>query len=133
LNAGCRVTSIQKLLGHRRLNSTMIYARVHDRTVAGDYYAAMNQIEKGLDLALAEPTNGNGRVSEEERIHLLELISRLAEPRLDLDLRLNLVEQMRRLLSGEIPQAWPPETEPENQLFEMICPAVPLDAVAPVW
>jgi hypothetical protein len=30
LNAGCRVTSIQKFLGHKRLNSTMIYARVHD-------------------------------------------------------------------------------------------------------
>jgi site-specific recombinase XerD len=50
LNAGCRVTSIQKLLGHERLNSTMIYARVHDRTVAKDYYAAMADIEKQLDL-----------------------------------------------------------------------------------
>jgi site-specific recombinase XerD len=50
LNAGCRVTSIQKLLGHQRLNSTMIYARVHDRTVAKDYYAAMADIEKQLDL-----------------------------------------------------------------------------------
>mgnify|MGYP001817360064 CR=1 FL=1 len=46
LNAGCRVTSIQKLLGHQRLNSTMIYARVHDRTVAKGYYAAMEVVEK---------------------------------------------------------------------------------------
>jgi site-specific recombinase XerD len=131
LNAGCRVTSIQKLLGHRRLNSTMIYARIHDRTVAGDYYAAMGQIEKGLDLAPLgpTPTNGNGPVREEERAHLLELISRLAEPHLALDLRLNLVAQMRCLLSGETPQAGPPE----NQPFEMICPAVPLDAMAQVW
>jgi integrase/recombinase XerD len=30
LNAGCRVTTIQKLLGHQRLNSTMIYTRVHE-------------------------------------------------------------------------------------------------------
>jgi site-specific recombinase XerD len=36
INGGCRVTSIQKLLGHRRLNSTMIYTRVHDRTVPED-------------------------------------------------------------------------------------------------
>jgi hypothetical protein len=50
LNAVCRVTTIQKLLGHQRLNSTMIYARVHDRTVAKDYYAAMADIEKQLDL-----------------------------------------------------------------------------------
>ena len=40
-SGGCQVTTIQKLLGHQRLNSTMIYARVHDRTVAEDYYAAM--------------------------------------------------------------------------------------------
>ena len=31
LNAGCRVTSIQRLLGHKALNTTMVYARVHDR------------------------------------------------------------------------------------------------------
>jgi integrase len=49
LNAGCRVTSIQKFLGHKRLNSTMIYARVHDRTVADDYYAAMDRIEQRLE------------------------------------------------------------------------------------
>ena len=33
LNADCHVTSIQKFLGHRRLNSAMIYARVHDQTL----------------------------------------------------------------------------------------------------
>ena len=33
LNAGCKVTSIQQFLGHKRLNSTMIYAKVHDQTV----------------------------------------------------------------------------------------------------
>ena len=46
LNAGCKVTSIQKLLGHQRLNSTMNYARVHDRTVAEDYYRAMQSVEQ---------------------------------------------------------------------------------------
>jgi len=51
LNAGCRVTSIQKLLGHRRLNSTMIYARVHNHTVAEDYYTAMAKIEQRLNPA----------------------------------------------------------------------------------
>lgn len=118
LNAGCRITSIQKLMGHRHLNTTMIYARVYDRTVAEDYYTAMDQIEQGLDLALAEPTPTNGRVSEGERVCLLELISRLAEPHLAPDLRLSLIEQMRRLLSGETPLVWPPETEPERQEHE---------------
>jgi integrase/recombinase XerC len=45
LNAGANVTTIQQLLGHRDLNSTMIYARVHDHNVAKDYYSAMKKIE----------------------------------------------------------------------------------------
>ena len=45
VNAGCKVTSIQRLLGHKRLNSTMIYTRVHDHTVAEDFYHAMSIIE----------------------------------------------------------------------------------------
>ena len=60
LNAGCRVTSIQKFLGHKRLNSTMIYARVHDRTVAEDYYAAMEAVEKRLEVGLP-PEAGSRR------------------------------------------------------------------------
>lgn len=79
LNAGCRVTSIQRLLGHRRLNSTMVYARVHDRTVAADYYAAMAQIEKRLALSdepVGEPARSG--VEESDRAHLLGLVGRLA-------------------------------------------------------
>jgi len=41
LNAGCRITSIQRFLGHKKLNTTMIYAKARDQTVADDYYAAM--------------------------------------------------------------------------------------------
>lgn len=106
INAGCRVTTIQKLLGHRRLNSTMIYTRVHDRTVADDYYAAMAQIEKCLDLATgADVTDNIGDpISASERIRLLELVSRLAEPQLSLNARLNLVEQMRRVLDHDPPE-----------------------------
>ncbi len=105
INAGCRVTSIQKLLGHGRLNSTMVYARVHDRTVAEDYYAAMVQIEKCLDLTSeAEADDANEPVNVEERAHLLELADRLAKPQLGLDVRLDLVAQMRRLLHRKMPE-----------------------------
>jgi integrase len=54
VNAGCRITTIQALLGHRRLNATMLYARVRDRTVAEDYYAAMAVIERRLEPHLGE-------------------------------------------------------------------------------
>ncbi len=101
LNAGCRVTSIQKLLGHRRLNSTMIYARVHDQTVAEDYYAAMAQIEKTLDLTAGTMTTALPPIDQAGRAKLLELADRLATPRLDREARLDLVTQMRRLLKGK--------------------------------
>jgi site-specific recombinase XerD len=45
LNRGMAVTRIQKLLGHKHLNTTMIYARVSDATVEADYRDAMRQIE----------------------------------------------------------------------------------------
>lgn len=83
VNAGCRVTTIQALLGHRRLNSTMVYARVHDRTVAGDYYTAMAVIEERLQSPLdapadRSPDNEDHRPpSTEEVNHLLALATAL--------------------------------------------------------
>jgi site-specific recombinase XerD len=53
LNAGCRITSIQKYLGHKRLNTTMIYARVLDQTMADDYFKAMEKIEQQIILTTA--------------------------------------------------------------------------------
>ena len=104
LNAGCRVTSIQKFLGHKRLNSTMIYARVHDHTVAEDYYVAMDRIEQRLDVGPPPESNHaetsmNGR----ERAQLLELAARLAKPELGVESRLNLVEQVRQVLNHSAP------------------------------
>ena len=42
--------SIHKSPGHKRPDSTVIYARVHDRTVAEDYYAAMEGVEQRLEV-----------------------------------------------------------------------------------
>lgn len=103
LNAGCRVTSIQKLLGHRRIDSTLIYARVHDQTVAADYYAAMTRIEKSLNLT-AETGDAGEPLPAEKRAHLLELVGQLAQPQLRLEMRLDLVAQMRHVLNGKTPQ-----------------------------
>jgi len=48
LNTGMDITRIQKLLGHDHLNTTMIYARVLDRTLQSDYQQAMAKIEAQL-------------------------------------------------------------------------------------
>jgi integrase len=45
LNVDCRVTSIQRLLGHTNLNTTMTYARAFDQTVMTDYLTAMDVLE----------------------------------------------------------------------------------------
>lgn len=121
LNAGCPVTSIQKLLGHRNLNTTMIYARVHNRTVAEDYYAAMEWIEQGLNLA--EPVADQRRFDQPDRNYLLALTDQLAAPDLAQDTRLALVAQLRSLLLVEIL----PETEPP---LVMLIPDPALDAMA---
>jgi site-specific recombinase XerD len=51
LNVGCKVTSIQRLLGHTNLNTTMTYARAFDQTVMLDYLRAVDQIESQPDGA----------------------------------------------------------------------------------
>jgi len=97
LNAGCRVTSIQKFLGHKDLGTTMIYARVHNQTVADDYYQAMSQVEKRLEL-LRTPEKPQEPIPEEARERLLAFVEQLAQPDLDTAVRLEIAAQMRLLL-----------------------------------
>jgi integrase len=46
LNAGAPVISVQALLGHEKVDTTLGYARLYDGTLAADYYRAMGQIER---------------------------------------------------------------------------------------
>lgn len=45
LNANMPVTSIQKLMGHRWIESTQTYVMANDRRVCADYYAACEKLE----------------------------------------------------------------------------------------
>lgn len=45
LNADAAVTSIQKLLGHRWLETTQVYVMANDKQVREDYYAACLKLE----------------------------------------------------------------------------------------
>jgi site-specific recombinase XerD len=101
LNAGCPVTSIQKFLGHKKLNSTMIYARAHDKTVEADYFAAMSRIEQRLEL-VPQADQESQAVRQQERSQILALTEQLAEPELSLEGRLEIVFQIRGLLGEPV-------------------------------
>lgn len=50
LNSGAPVLTVQTLLGHKWVDTTLGYARLYDGTVAADYYGAMAEIERRLAL-----------------------------------------------------------------------------------
>ena len=45
LNERVSVLSVQMILGHQHVDTTMRYARLYDGTLAEDYFRAMDQIE----------------------------------------------------------------------------------------
>jgi site-specific recombinase XerD len=45
LIADVPVTTIQKLMGHRWLETTQVYVQANDRQVQADYYAACQKLE----------------------------------------------------------------------------------------
>ena len=45
LNAGAPVLTVQSILGHKFVDTTLGYARLYDGTVAADYYRAMAEVE----------------------------------------------------------------------------------------
>jgi integrase/recombinase XerD len=54
LNAGAPIVTVQTLLGHKKIDTTLGYARLYDGTVAADYYRAMNQVENLMNLSESE-------------------------------------------------------------------------------
>lgn len=88
VNAGAKITTIQALLGHQRLNTTMTYARVHDQTVAQDYYAAMTFIE-GEQITVLAPNPAAERV--------FILLDKLGEAGLSAEQR-QILDDVRRCL-----------------------------------
>lgn len=121
LNAGCRITSIQKFLGHQRINSTLIYARVHNQTVADDYFCAMVRIEQRL--ALAQAAGEAGEASGRSR--LLALLDQLRQPELSAAVRLDLVAQVQQMVE-RLASAATTATDPSLQAGD-----VPMIAASP--
>lgn len=49
LNAGTPILTVQRILGHQRVETTLRYARLYDSTIAADYGRAMAEVEDGGD------------------------------------------------------------------------------------
>jgi hypothetical protein len=45
LDSAVSLVAITAMLGHKSMRMTLVYARIADRTVADQYYAAANQID----------------------------------------------------------------------------------------
>ncbi len=125
LNAGCRITSIQKFLGHKKLNTTMIYARVHDQTVEADYFAAMGRVEQRLQVG---PEAEEPPVSEEDRVEILTLAEEMANPEVEPEKRQSLFEKIRALLAR--PAVIPPP-EPPSAMLVNVLPALAIGNAMP--
>jgi hypothetical protein len=74
LNAGAPILSVQAILGHKRIDTTLNYARLYDGTVAADYYQAMAQVENRLSLE--EPESGRTPDPRAEVLALLEAMQK---------------------------------------------------------
>ena len=73
LNAGAPILSVQALLGHKWVDTTLGYARLYDGTVAADYYTAMHGVEQRLALP-------EDRLSQSTGLgHLLALVDALRQ------------------------------------------------------
>jgi len=94
LNAGCKITSIQKILGHKNINTTMIYARAYNRTVAEDFYAAMERVERRMEIS---SVNEDARLDED--VNVQDFLEQLAQPGLSEAERLKIVESLREVVS----------------------------------
>ena len=118
LNAGgsLRVTSIQKILGHKNINTTLIYARAYNQTVADDFYAAMERVEARLNIipesageaTLDEPENKDDEVIKVPTVKLMNWMELLSRPELGQKERLEIAESLRQALGAPALPAAPP-------------------------
>ncbi|MCA9943471.1 MAG: tyrosine-type recombinase/integrase [Anaerolineales bacterium] len=77
VNAGCPITTIQALMGHKRLSTTLIHTQIHNETVAEDYFAAMEMVEQRLEDQLPPEKDVEDLPSNGATEHLLTLVNGL--------------------------------------------------------
>ncbi len=75
INRGMRLEAIAALLGHRKMEMTLIYARIANRVVADEYQAISAKIDalygQQLELPADYETNGMARLRREATARML--------------------------------------------------------------
>jgi len=102
LNSGAPVLSVQQILGHKQIDTTLGYAHLYDGTVAADYYSAMHRVERNLSVSedLARKAPGLGElIALTDALHRGTLNSEQSE----------IVRTLREGLSYLAEQQMPPE------------------------
>jgi hypothetical protein len=59
VNAGAPFPTLQALMGHKHIETTLRYGRLCDAMVAADYYRAVCQVEARIELPKGGDGNGN--------------------------------------------------------------------------
>jgi hypothetical protein len=76
----------------------MVYARAHDQTVAEDYFAAMERVEQRLEIGAAGQNRETEVVKVQEPKILIQLIEKLEMPKLCLEDRLHIANQLKEIV-----------------------------------
>ncbi|MEM9776969.1 MAG: site-specific integrase [Chloroflexota bacterium] len=102
VNVGCPITTIQRLMGHKRLSSTMVYARVHDKTVADHYFKAMAAIEAKMTGQCPNNTLKQTYDNFEDQLKQIRAMAGMDMPQAVADVLANLENSLLDTL-----QRWP--------------------------
>jgi site-specific recombinase XerD len=74
VNGGMEITSLQRLLGHEKLDTTMIYAHVHDSTMEQDFRQAIAGLENNREQLPIPVLPATGSLAEDLFSHTRESI-----------------------------------------------------------
>lgn len=89
LNAGAPILTVQTILGHKHIDTTLTYARLYDGTVATDYYTAMAEVESRMGM------EGSDKALTTHPGELLALVDSLSSGTLN-DAQREMVQALRR-------------------------------------
>ena len=104
INAKCELTTIQKVLGHKSLDTTLRYARAHDQTVADLFYAAMERVDEKLAIESEDDMLDDAPLCPEDvKLQVLAWIEQLSWEELSPDDRQMIAASLKRALFGGLP------------------------------